>query len=366
MMLVGSGGRVFRPVSLGARRPSVSVVIPCYKYGHYLASCVRSATDQPGIDVEVIIVDDCSPDDSAAIAAELANRDSRIRVIRHEQNLGHIATYNNGLAAATGKYVTLVSADDLVAPEALTRAAALMEEHKSVGFIYGRCLRFSEQPPPVRSDAKAWIVWSGRDWLRLRCRSGYNVIASPEVVMRTSLLREIGDYRPDIPHSGDFEMWMRAASAADVGYVVGSDQAIYREHAANMHKTMFDSGNWNGQFIDLSQRADSFLAVFDGWRGGIAAARLEERARRTIAIEALDAGNYAFARGVDGFPYERFEDLARRLDSEIGSTRTGRAFARRAARQASRLPVHPLYAPRVVRLRLEEKARRWRRAQVGI
>lgn len=366
IVLAGSGGKVHKPVPLGERRPTVSVVIPCYNYGHYLDTCVGSVLDQPGIDVEVIIVDDCSPDGSGDVAEELARRDSRVRVIRHPVNTGHIRTYNDGLWSATGTYVTLVSADDLVAPGALSRAAALMEAHPTVGFTYGACVRFTSGLPEVRSAVDAWITWSGHDWLRLRCRSGFNVIASPEVVMRTALLRKIGGYREDLPHSGDFEMWLRASSQGDVGYVVGADQAMYRVHESNMHKTMFDSGNVNGQFIDLKQRAESFTAVFDTLNGNPVLARLERRAARTLATEAVDHASYAFARGFTSFPVARFEDLAYQLDPSVGRTGPGRGLQRRKALGMSTLRVNPLWAPYAVKLRVEERARRWRRARVGI
>ena len=60
-------------------RPLVTVVIPCYNYGHFLPAAVASALDQRGVDVEVIIVDDASSDGSADVARELADRDPRVR-----------------------------------------------------------------------------------------------------------------------------------------------------------------------------------------------------------------------------------------------------------------------------------------------
>ena len=94
--------------------PSVSVVIPCYKYGRFLPGCVRSVLDQEGVDVRVLIIDDASPDDSAQVALDLAADDERVEARVHEVNKGHIATYNEGLLEwADGDYSVLISADDL-------------------------------------------------------------------------------------------------------------------------------------------------------------------------------------------------------------------------------------------------------------
>lgn len=79
------------PRPLG-RRPTVSVVMPCYRYGHFLPGAVRSVLDQTDVDAEVLIVDDASPDDSGEVAEALAAADPRVRVLRHAENKGHIAT----------------------------------------------------------------------------------------------------------------------------------------------------------------------------------------------------------------------------------------------------------------------------------
>ena len=89
------------------------------------------------MDVDVLIVDDASPDDSAAVAYRLADEDPRVSVLVHPTNMGHIATYNDGLARAKGDYVVLLSADDAITPGSLARSTALMEAHPSVGFVYG-------------------------------------------------------------------------------------------------------------------------------------------------------------------------------------------------------------------------------------
>ena len=80
-----------RPATPLRRQPLVSVVIPCYNYGRYLRSCVDSVrTHQPGIELEIIIVDDASSDDTPRIASELEASDRRIRVkIRRERVMGH-------------------------------------------------------------------------------------------------------------------------------------------------------------------------------------------------------------------------------------------------------------------------------------
>ena len=238
------------------RRPSVTVVIPCFNYGHYLPLAVGSVLEQPGVDVEVIIIDDASTDGSADVARDLAARDERTRTIAHSANRGHIATYNEGLEQATGDYVVLLSADDALTPGALGRATALMEARPSVAFTYGFPMVFAEAFPPVKTRVRSWTVWSGHEWVAGRASRGENCIHCPEVVMRTAVQHEIGGYDAALPHSGDLEMWMRAALMGDVGRVNGAAQAYYRVHDDSMQRTTYA-----GHINDLNGRLEAFEKV---------------------------------------------------------------------------------------------------------
>ncbi|MBV9853413.1 MAG: glycosyltransferase [Streptosporangiaceae bacterium] len=298
VLRVNTKAEVVRPRQRNdARCPSVSVIIPCYNYGRYLTQCVSSVLDQRGVRVDVIVIDDASTDGSDQIVRRLGARDVRIRTTCHAVNQGHIATYNEGLAQAIGDYSVLLSADDLLTPGCLARATSLMEEYPSVGLTYGHAIEFADGDlPAARTSAKSWIVWQGHDWIMQRCKAGGNALKSPEAVLRTSVLRQIGGYRADLPHAADFELWMRAAAVSDVGYVAGADQAYYRSHAHNMHQSAFS------MLDDYSQR----LACFDvalSERPGLlkGPGSMRDTAHRALARNALsdairDTGHRALAR----------------------------------------------------------------------
>lgn len=349
-------------------RPRVSVIIPCYNYGHFLAGCVQSALDHDDVDIEVIIVDDASPDGSGDVAEAIAATDPRVSVIRHRENKRHLATYNDGFAAATGDYLVQLSADDLLPRNSLTRALALLEARPDVGFAYGYAAHFRGTPPPADGDVDGWITWAGRDWIETRCRYGFNVIQTTEVVMRTEVVRSVGAYRLDLPHSGDLELWMRMATVSDVGFVAGPPQAFYRLHETNMHTSTFGQGTTEGEFIDMSERWLAFRALFEASSAQALpdAGRLESVARRTFALEALGRANYAFARGKAAFPVDRFEQFAMDLDPTVVRTSAARALARRKRVGMTTLPVHPLWAPHAVARRTRGSVLRWRRRRVGI
>lgn len=278
----GGADQILRPSKLTSR-PKVSVVIPCYNYGHFLRAAVGSVVEQRDVDLELIIVDDASSDGSVDIARRLAAGDARISVIAHAQNQGHIATYNDGLARVSGDYVVLLSADDLLTAGSLSRSVALLESNPAVGFVYGFSREFESVPPPSRQYVRSWSVWSGQSWVRECCRQGKNFVYTPEVVMRTAAYREVGGYELGLPHSADFYLWMRTAARWDVGRINGADQAYYRVHGKNMHLTSF-----LGVITDLRERRRTFDWFFDRDRTCIpAGGDLPVIARKAMAEEAL-------------------------------------------------------------------------------
>lgn len=274
---------------------SVSVVIPCYKYGHFLEEAVASVLDdQPGVEVRVLIIDDASPDDSAETARKIAAREPRVELSLHETNKGNIATFNEGLLEwADGDYTLLLSADDRATPGALRRARDLLDANPDVGFVYGHSLYFTEglPVPAARTGSPSWSVWPGSWWLEHRFRQAENPITSPEIIVRTSLQKHVGGYDPELPKAADMEMYMRLAAHADVGFLKGVDQAFYRVHGHNM------SGSVSA-LMDLVQRRSVFEVVLERYGESIPdAGRLSGLVHRKLAQEALWAAGRVYGRG---------------------------------------------------------------------
>jgi glycosyltransferase involved in cell wall biosynthesis len=360
--------RVQRPREELTHEPRVSIVVPCYNYGHYLATCVDSVLSQPGVTVDILIIDDASPDGSAEVARRLADQDERIRTICHSRNRGHIATYNEGLFKAEGDYVLLLSADDMLAPGALRRATALMQAHPSVGLVYGFATAFGgDRPPPARTRTRSWTIWRGDRWLADRCVTARNPVRSPEAVMRTSVLRTVGGYRDDLPHGADFELWMRTASVSDVGHLGGVDQAHYRVHETNMHQSVFDLGRAKGTVRDLIERRSCFAAVLEGKAHVPSADRLLDRAYRTLAREALTLAIRSYEWGqADEWPIDELVAFSRETYPPHKLRGLHRALALRQRIGAPWSGRNPMFmaAGQLYNVRKRLEVSRWQRAGV--
>jgi len=229
---------------------SIDVIVPCYRYGQYLREAVESVLSQPVPNLRVLIIDDASPDNTADVAGEFVLQDPRVSCIRHAENKGHIYTYNEGIAWAAADYLLLLSADDYLLPGALWHSVKLLDEHPQVGFTFGTALELSNgggisfRPCPGTAEFQ---IMSGLEFIELS--GARNLVPTATAVVRTKLQQYLGGYRPELPHSGDMEMWLRFAAHASVGMVL-ANQAVYRRHGANMS----DGYTCNGWLLDLEQR----------------------------------------------------------------------------------------------------------------
>lgn len=329
--------------------------MPCYNYGRYLPACVASIVEQPGVSTRVTIVDDASTDDSVEVAERLVEAHPQVKLLRNETNLGAIRTFNRGLRQVDSDYLLLLSADDLLAPGALERASALMEANPTVGLVYGRTQKFTDEPVRRRpSPVVTWTTWRGEDWISMQLRRAWCNIASPEAVVRTSVQHAAGDYDIGLPHTLDVEMWLRIAALADVGHINGVDQAHYRRQAVSM-STKFSI------FDDIAERWRAYDQFLSSWALTESANRLRPVVQKRLADEALFDLLDAIEHGsIDEATIESVLELARRIDPSV--VERGQ-WSDQQARRAHRRPPGPAATSRAAVREIAHRTRwhRWHR-----
>lgn len=118
--------------------PKISVIVPVYKAEKYLPQCVESILGQTFADLELLLIDDGSPDDSGAMCDEYARRDSRVRVI-HKGNGGVSTARNMGLDAAAGEYITFADSDDYI--DACMYEKMMAEAERGAELVMCDCMK---------------------------------------------------------------------------------------------------------------------------------------------------------------------------------------------------------------------------------
>lgn len=192
------------PVRLGdlSPRPRVSVVVPNHDYGRYLAEAVSSALEQGYADLEVLVCDDGSTDDSVAIAEELAGRDARVRVLASAENRGQAAAFNRGVAAATGEVICFLDSDDVWLPGKVDRVVRAFGESGAGLVLHPMVVvddagRELQRIPSFTSFEQGWIAprvvrrggrwrWMPASGVAMRSEVARMVFPMPEEGFRTA------------------------------------------------------------------------------------------------------------------------------------------------------------------------------------
>jgi len=216
----------------------VSVVIPAFKCEPYLRFCLDSVLSQTVTDLEVLVVDDCSPDRSAEIVSEYMKQDPRIRLIRQPENRGVAAARNTGVAAASGTYVAFLDSDDAWRPDKLARQLAKIEQAGAAfSFTAAACI-----DPAGNALPNVFEVPTETDYDRLL--KG-NVIVTSSVLARRDLLARHPMVKGDFHE--DFVCWLQILQ--DCGRAVGSTErlTLYRFTPGSLSRNKLHSAKktWN-------------------------------------------------------------------------------------------------------------------------
>ena len=233
--------------------PIVSVVIPAYNGAAWLPATLASLTAQTLQDWEAIVVDDCSPDDGAALVA--AWPDSRVRLVRMPANGGPVRARNAGVAQARGRYIAGLDQDDLCRPERLARQVAYLEAHPNVVLLGAQAealqdgvvspLGYAAHTSPALMRWLTWIenpfVWS-------------------TIMIRGDVARTLDPFtRPEILYAEDFDLYHRIAAH---GAIARLDQPLllYRVHAGGASKRFTETMRGSALRVLAEAHADLFGA----------------------------------------------------------------------------------------------------------
>ncbi|HEY9106437.1 MAG TPA: glycosyltransferase family 2 protein [Roseateles sp.] len=204
--------------------PLVSVCIPTYRGGAYLAAAIESVLKQSLTDLELIVVDDQSPDDTEAIVRGFD--DPRLRYVRNERNLGPQGNWNRCLELATGKYFKLLPHDDLLHEDCLERQVAALQadraERLALVFSSRNVLGPEGQKLTWRGYAgqRSDAVLHNKDLVRACIRGGTNLIGEPGAVLfRLALAQRTGPFDASNPYVIDLDYWFRLLAHGDAYYL---------------------------------------------------------------------------------------------------------------------------------------------------
>ncbi|GBO52273.1 glycosyltransferase [Pseudanabaena sp. lw0831] len=184
----------------------VSVLLPVYNGGLTLSQAIASILCQNMTEFELIIIDDCSTDNSASIIRQYAEKDSRINPVFHDVNIGLARTLNEGLSLAQSDFVARMDQDDESLPQRLRIQHDYMHGHPEVtvvgSYVYhmGAKQEFDRlvELPSEAEQIKQTLLQ-------------YNCMYHPSVMMRRNKICDLGGYQAEFKNAEDYDLWLRVS-----------------------------------------------------------------------------------------------------------------------------------------------------------
>lgn len=221
--------------------PDVSVIIPCYNYGHFLDDAIQSVLAQSWPSIEIVVVDDGSTDPATLALFEHFER-PRTRLLR-KPNGGPASARNLAIQHARGELILALDADDRIAPTFIEQAVQLMREDDSLGIVYGRIEFFGDRTGP----------WKMPDF-RMPDMLFDNLIPSCGVFRRQDWER-VGGYDTELPATEDYDFWLSLIELGRGVHRIDETMSYYRLHG---------SPRW---LLDPESRWKTFRRIFERHRG---------------------------------------------------------------------------------------------------
>ncbi len=213
----------------------VTVAIASYNMAHYLPGAIDSALAQDHDDVEIVVVDDGSTDDTREIVSRYGRR---VRY-SYRENAGVANAYNRALELAKGDYVHFLDADDVLTPGTIQRLAALLDESPSAGLAHGDALVmdaagevYGTRGAPASFDGRRLIPSAEAFKELLR---GCHITTSA-LMLRKSVLGKVTPFRQKSVPGEDWDMWLRVSAEYDVAHLPIS-ACYYRVHDSSITST---------------------------------------------------------------------------------------------------------------------------------
>jgi len=248
--------------------PLVSVILPNYNHARYLKRRIQSIISQSYERFELIILDDCSSDDSQQIILKYANQDKRIRTFFNEHNSGStFRQWHKGLSFATGEYVWIAESDDFAETNFLAELVPLMERDKSIalGYSNSNVVDENDQSDGTTADWKnnsfqtqRWnydFITEGLEELTSYLSRTCTINNVSAVLFRRQSIDAVGGVDTSFRYTGDWLMYIKLSLVGRIAYRAAC-LSNYREHSANASK------NSLGDSSQLFERQECFAFIY--------------------------------------------------------------------------------------------------------
>jgi glycosyltransferase involved in cell wall biosynthesis len=217
--------------------PLVSVIAICYNHSRFIVECLESIRSQTYQNIELVIVDDCSVDDSTEVIRQwIQSTGSSATFVAHDCNTGICRSRNDALALVNGTYVSFISTDDYWLPPKVARQVAILEQRRDAAVVYGDARCVDENNKPLENffvqACSPVPAPRGNIYYPLLERS----FIAPGPLVRLDHLRKVGRYDEALAYE-DWDMWLRIAKRYRFAFTSHVD-VVKRQLPTSLYNTL--------------------------------------------------------------------------------------------------------------------------------
>jgi|SaaInl8_150m_RNA_FD_contig_111_5258_length_15109_multi_10_in_0_out_0_16 alpha-1,3-rhamnosyltransferase len=212
--------------------PLVTVCIPVYNHEKYVEEAIKSILNQTYKNIELIVIDDGSKDNSLKVIQKLLEKNDFIFI--HRENKGLSATLNEGIKLSKGKYFCGCASDDIYIHYKLEKQVIFMEENPKYGMCYGKIIEFDNNNYKIKRE----IINAKSGWIFEELFMFDFVMPAVTTMIKKDIYKDVGLYDTSL-FIEDYDMWLRIANKYQIGFI-NNYLAYYRKHETNISNQIFN------------------------------------------------------------------------------------------------------------------------------
>lgn len=250
---------------------SVSVLMPAYNAERYLADSIESILNQTFKNFELIVIDDCSRDNTKEILQKYSKKDKRINAVYNEKNLDIAENRNKALKLAKGRYIAWQDADDISLPNRLMHQKEYLDKNPRVGIVGGYLDFFSDT-----SEYVSTRKYCEKDSEIRKKIFRYAPVAQPAAMIRMECFKKVGKFNKNVPVAEDLDMNFRIGEYYEfanlqesvIRYRVNYNSSTFKRlremesHTISIRKKYFENQKYRATLADKIYNYLQWVSIF--------------------------------------------------------------------------------------------------------
>jgi alpha-1,3-rhamnosyltransferase len=212
------------------KSPLVSIIVSCYNHQDYITACIKSIVRQTYSNIELIVIDDGSTDNSAEILEQLSKKYHFF--FERQENMGLTRTLNKAIEKAKGKYIAPIGSDDILMLDKTEKQVAFLEQRDNIAVVGGSIICIDDQNT-IKQKQRI------NNYHELDFKAVFltpkQIPPAPTVMIRSNILRKVNGFSTEC-NLEDLDLWLKITHAGYRIAVLNDIFAYYRTHSANSYK----------------------------------------------------------------------------------------------------------------------------------